>query len=86
MGKAERRRRSHVQQFTHCTDTVVCSAFLSECSSASARAGISHVCQRSYEKENKQVLLLAQQRQESQPVALLAQLSKIPSCSRVARR
>ena len=65
---------------------MVCSAFLSECSSASARAGISHVCQRSYEKENQQVLLLAQQRQESQPVALLAQLSKIPSCSRVARR
>ena len=58
--------RSHVQRFIHCTGTVVCSAFLSECSSSSARAGISHVCQRSYEKENQQVLLLAQQRQESQ--------------------
>ena len=48
-----------------------CSAVLSECSSSSARAGISHVCQRSYEKENQQFLLLTQQRQKSQPVALL---------------
>ena len=75
-----------VQWFTHCTGTVVWSAVLSECISSSARAGILRVCQRFYEMENQQVILLAQRRQESQPVALLSQLSKIPSCSRVARR